>query len=236
MPAGWADYDIGDHVNKFGYNPSIDSATPEDVLSAGGLTVWPSVAAALTIVSTSANDAAAGTGARTVKLLYLDANYKQQIATVTLNGLTAVSAGVSAIRCDRAFVMTAGSGGSNAGNLSIKIGASTVTTIPANEGQTLKAAFTIPADYSQSYLRRLYASIPTKTAASAIIRLKIRPFGGAWRTWRIIGASSSAGIVEEVFERSIASHVEPKWDIVINADVSGNGIAVAAGFDLELRR
>lgn len=44
----------------------------------------------LTIVSSSADDASAGTGIRTIRIVYLDANLAVQSELVTLNGLTPV--------------------------------------------------------------------------------------------------------------------------------------------------
>src|SRR5208337_3531002 len=52
--------------------------------------------AAMTLVSASANDTSAGTGARTVTVTYLDQTMAGPYTTVfTMNGTTAVAAGVS---------------------------------------------------------------------------------------------------------------------------------------------
>lgn len=235
MP-GWEEYDRAEHVNKFGYNPSIDAATPEDVWSGGGNYTWVSAAGALTVVSDSANDVGGGTpgtGARTVVVEYLDSNYKTQTVTVTLNGTTPVNPSLTAIRCHRAYVATAGSGGTNAGNISVKIGTPVVAHIAANAGQTLQATYTIPADYSKAYLHRVYHSIAQKTSAMGTFTLYFRPFGGAWRILRINGVST---LSEEVFEDDHAILLLPKTDLYMRADVSANGTAVAGGFDIVFRR
>lgn len=81
-------------VQKFGRNTDVDSGTlPEDMW--GGSSTYTGFpvggnAERLAFVSTSADDAEAGTGARTVTIIGLDGNWNQQTETVTLNGLTTV--------------------------------------------------------------------------------------------------------------------------------------------------
>jgi hypothetical protein len=53
----------------------------------------PTSGQTLYLVSTSASDASAGVGARTVRTVYLDTNGLQQVRTDTLNGTTPVSIG-----------------------------------------------------------------------------------------------------------------------------------------------
>lgn len=62
------------YIDKVGRNPDVDAATaPEGVWNGGGLyTGFNAVAAqTVTVVSSSANDAAAGTGMRSVRLIGL---------------------------------------------------------------------------------------------------------------------------------------------------------------------
>ena len=83
----------------------------------------------MTIVSDNANDTSAGSGARTVKVHYLDAsgNYTHEI--VTLNGTTPVNTTATNIRfIQQITVQTLGTfGGKNAGNITIYS-----TATPAN--------------------------------------------------------------------------------------------------------
>lgn len=71
----------------------------------------------LDITSSSADDAAAGTGARTVKVYGLSANGKQLVETVTLNGQTAVTTAGSFWRVFGIMVATTGTGRKNAGDI-----------------------------------------------------------------------------------------------------------------------
>ena len=102
--------------------------------------------AAMTLVSSSANDASAGTGARTVIVTYLDQTMAGPFTTtITMNGTTAVTASVSNMcYIEKIQVATVGSTGSNAGILTLKSGATTVGTVNAGDLQTFWAHHYIP--------------------------------------------------------------------------------------------
>src|SRR5210317_907931 len=113
---------IGFHesVHKFGFNSSVDT-TLATVWDQGGLYSYLGSASALYISSSSANDTAAGTGARTVTVSGLDNNFDQKVETVTLNGQSGVELnGSTWFRVNRIVVNTAGSGGANAGVLYVE--------------------------------------------------------------------------------------------------------------------
>jgi hypothetical protein len=94
------------------------------------------------IASASANDTAAGTGARTVKITYFDQTGAGPFTeTVTLNGITYVNTVATNI-CfiEQIDVITAGSTGSNVGILTLKAatagGGATIGTVNATNNQT----------------------------------------------------------------------------------------------------
>ena len=102
------------------------------------------------IVSASANDTAAGTGARTVKIFYLDQTGAGPFSEIiTLNGLTAVNTIATNI-CfiEQIEVLTVGTTGSNVGILSLKTttagGGTNIATINALENQTYWTHHYIP--------------------------------------------------------------------------------------------
>lgn len=64
-------------ITALGNNPDMDTGAAEDVWTGGGIYPWPTGSTALEIVSDSANDAAVGTGARTVTINGLDINYAE---------------------------------------------------------------------------------------------------------------------------------------------------------------
>ena len=116
-------------VIVFGYNPDVDTSE-ETIWPDGGLIPHPTVASVLKISSSSADDASAGTGARTVFIEGVDGNFNVVSETVILNGQTAVNTTNSYLYVNSFYVATVGSGGANAGN--INAGTGTVTSgVPA---------------------------------------------------------------------------------------------------------
>ena len=75
----------------FGRNLSVDSAESEDIIVGGGRYVFSNVAETVNIVSTSANDSAAGSGWQKCLVIGLDANDLEIFEVVTLNGTTPVA-------------------------------------------------------------------------------------------------------------------------------------------------
>lgn len=102
------------------------------------------------LVSSSANDAAAGTGARTVLITYMDQTGAGPFTeTITLNGTTPVNT-VSTTICfiEKMEVVTAGSTGSNVGIITLRAatggGGVVVGTIAATDRQTFWAHHYVP--------------------------------------------------------------------------------------------
>jgi hypothetical protein len=102
----------------------------------------PLSAAQRSISSSSTSDTAAGTGARTVRITYYDNTMAGPLTeTVTLNGTTAVNTVASNIRFIESLqVITAGSGGNNAGILTMfnttAGGGGALGTVAINDNQT----------------------------------------------------------------------------------------------------
>lgn len=148
-------------IAMLGNNPSIDTATqPEDVWSGAELGTLngidhkfiprPTTAAvSMEVVSSSALDTAAGTGARTVVISYLDAAYAAQTATLTLNGTTPVALPVPAMRVNSLRVVTSGTfGGSNIGNVSVRLAGglgATFAYLRTGNGLARSSLYTVPA-------------------------------------------------------------------------------------------
>lgn len=137
-------------VALYGNNPDIDPGTePEDVWPGGGVYPWLTAASALEIVSSSAADAAAGTGARSVTITGLDANYAEVVQTVTLNGLTPVAIPLPLLRINAAVVASAGSGQVNAGAITIRNAGAGATrgVVPVGFGNLRQCVYTVPVGY-----------------------------------------------------------------------------------------
>ena len=141
-------------VVVFGYNSDVDT-TEETVWPDGGTVPHAASAVTLTISSTSANDTAAGTGARTLYIQGVNNTYTEVSEVVTLNGQTAVSTVNQYRSINQMYVMTAGSDTHNDGIISA--GTGTVTggvpavlydLIAATYNQRTTAHYTVPADYT----------------------------------------------------------------------------------------
>jgi hypothetical protein len=107
------------------------------------------------VSSDDADDNATGTGARTVFIEGLDADYNSISETVTLNGRTAVQTVNSFLRINEAYVASAGTSNSAEGN--IYFGTGTITSgVPATVYDIIKfdyntrvtGHYTVPAGYT----------------------------------------------------------------------------------------
>jgi hypothetical protein len=171
-------------VHKFGLNADVDAA--EDVWATGGTWVPPTQARTMSTVSGSADDDGnpVGTGALTLTIEGLDSDYNEVSETITLNGVGAVVTTQTFIRVNRAYVVTAGSGGTNAG--AITITASTdgtvQATIVAGNGQTTNAIYTVPNGYTALITGFDCSNGPGSAASSLRVDLMTRAYGtGSWR-------------------------------------------------------
>lgn len=114
----------------------------------------PTTGQTLYIVSTSTSDSAAGTGARTVSISYLDTSGNRQVHIATMNGTTPVSIGTGYSFVQWAEVATVGSGGFAAGNISITStnGSATVATtfeyISSGGNRSLSGRYKVPSGFS----------------------------------------------------------------------------------------
>lgn len=143
-----AEGDIAGHTpfSKLGYNDDVGS-TEEDIWVLGGTYVFPASAIQMEVVSSSASDAAAGTGVRTVRIGYLDNTYAEKTETVTLNGVTPVNTvATNILRVNSIRAVTCGSGKTAAGTISVRSvgGATTYRVIAQGYTRGRSAIFTVP--------------------------------------------------------------------------------------------
>lgn len=161
------------------------AVTTEQII-AGVVCAEMTTAGALTVSSANANDTGAGTGARTVTVYGLDANWNRVQDTVTLNGQTAVTLPTVVLHPYLLIVNTAGSGGTNAGIL--YVGSGTITSgQPAvvNCGlsvsginQSRMAFMPVPAGY-KAVIQDFYVN-SSSSSIDATFYPKYKPFGGVW--------------------------------------------------------
>jgi hypothetical protein len=191
----------------------------------------------MTVSSTSADDTAAGTGARTVVVQGLDANYNEVTETVTMNGQTAVTMSASLLRVNYAYVATAGSGNSAAGD--IYIGTGTVTAgVPATAYDIIKfdynntttGSYTVPASYTAYVSQGLFSAGQTGGSNQVQGRLLTRGTNNIRMTAAI--TSLNNGVADYVFEYPLA--VPEKTTIEATAIGSSTNNAVSSMFILLL--
>lgn len=139
---------------KYGFNGDVDGA--EDIIIAGGdYAGFPTSSGTslgteenFELVCASAADTAAGTGAQAVDITYLDDDGLMQTVTIETNG-GSQDIGISGIRSVRGRVSRSGSGGVNAGLITLRhvtTIANVFWTIPAGDMQTNVAAVTVPSN------------------------------------------------------------------------------------------
>jgi len=233
------DYEVG---TKFGRNSDIDVGIPEDLWEGGGLyTGQPDnfTPETVDIVSSDAADTAAGTGARTIRISGLKTNLSTRYETedITLNGTTAVTSVNTWWRINRCFVLTAGTGGGNAGTITVN---STTTTanvfasMPIGGNQTQIGAFTVPAS-SECILKRIRVAITRASGAagSATVSLRVRNPGGVYRARRLFEVQTGGPVEFTAWGGDV---IAPGADIKYRVDtVSDNNTIADGAFEYILR-
>lgn len=196
-------------VNKFGYSLDIDTSL-EEIGDLGAAYSWPAAAATVLAVSADADDTAAGTGAKTIVVEGLDADYNEVSDTLTMAGLSNTDPStVEFLRVHRAYVATAGTSLTNEGLITITGGAA-VAAIQAGAGQTLMAQYTVPAGYT-AYIINLATSTPKGDDMYA--QLEVRPLGGAFNTKH----------VQNTYQTSTHSLFQPYVKVAAKSDIRVRG-------------
>lgn len=238
-----ANSDVADRnlVHKFGTNLDIDTGGFEDIWEGGGAWTGLDATAAETVEIFSANaaDFASGTGARTVQIYGLAADYSEQNETVTLDvadGTNAVDSANTYIRVFRAVVRTVGSGGANAGIITIRQKTTTANIFVqmiAGYNQTMIACYTVPLGKA-AYILSWTAGLSGKTNADVTARLVARPLD---QPRQVKEEHSLMAVGTSHFHHAYVSPNGPyvaKTDILIAADTDTNDTAVSGSFELVL--
>jgi hypothetical protein len=216
------------YEHKFGRLDDVD-LTFEEIWDGNAAYAYQTAAQSMEVVSSSANDATGGTGARTVQVFGLDSDYVLQNATVGLNGVTAVALPSTWIRVFRAIVRSAGSGAANAGDIDVQVasGGAIQATILTGNNQTLMALYTVPAN-TTAYLLQWYFTGDGNATIDA--KLLVRPDGEVFQIKEV------ATTVGAPFRYPFMAIIElpAKADIKIEAKSSVANTEVEAGFDIVL--
>jgi hypothetical protein len=189
------------------------------------------------VSSSSADDTANGTGARTVYVAGLDANHREIEEIVTLNGQTAVLTTQSFLHINQAYVGTTGSSLSAEGD--IYFGDGVVTAgVPAtvydlikfDYNQRITGSYTVPAGYTAYLSQGLFSAGQPGGSAQVSGRLMTVGTDGVRRTIAITTVNN--GAADYVFE--YPERIPEKTTLEATAQGSSNNNAASAMFILLL--
>tara|TARA_R110000787_G_C13366580_1_gene440490 strand:- start:49 stop:1233 length:1185 start_codon:yes stop_codon:yes gene_type:complete len=198
---------------KFGFNNDVGSAAEEVIASFGGTFTPLTAASTLIIVSSSTNDAAAGTGARTVFLEGLNAARKYQFEFITMNGTANVTSANSYLGVNRVVVFSSGSTNNNVGNISVTAttGGSNQAYIPATFGVTQQLIYFNP-DGVQGQIRGLsFTCLKIAGGSSPRISIKLR-------VWNPKITDSNYVIRTFNLDTSVSNEIQRRYDVPIKLD------------------
>ena len=220
------------NVSKFGINSTVGSGGFESIWEGSNAYPWPTAAATLSVVSASANDASGGTGARTVEIQGLDSSWNLLTETITMNGLTPVVTTGSFLRVFRARVVTAGSLKSNAAQITMSSGGTTLAYITYDTigmGQTLMAVYTIP-NGKTGYIINL--NVSSSKDSEHRFRFMTRDNAVTDAAWNVKEYMSARGGFSS-WRKYAINKVTEKTDIDLQV-ISNSTSAASGGFELIL--
>jgi len=163
----------------------------------------PSSVALRSVKSSSALDTAAGTGARTIKITYYTAAFAGPFTEdITLNGTTAVDADSDIYYVDEIRTLTAGSGGTNAGTITLYAAAgglgAVIGTIGVGDGQTFWCHRYVPVGKTAHITAQWAGHNGTVVGSGGTFLVKSKQLnvsGSVWNqisdSFRLYGQSSS---------------------------------------------
>ena len=222
-------------VQKFGLNPLVGIGT-EDVWDGGGTYVWQDAARSVEVLSSNTNDTAAGSGARTIEIQGLDADYNPLSEIVSLNGITAVDLTSQFLRIFRAKVLTVGSLGTNLGQLTVRVDAAgdTMAIITIGSGQTNMALYTVKAGHT-AYIFNIFTSASNNSSSGYYdFEMRMRSLGGPFSVKYNIRQTAAMGAFTRDFISPIVA--AEKTDIIVIGTSTANNSRMICGFDMILSR
>jgi hypothetical protein len=124
----------------------------------------------LEMVSSSTSDDAAGTGARTIRVVYIDTLYQlQESSAIELDGTTAVGLPFRALDILWAEVVTAGSLGVSAGTITFRInGGVDIESIPIGRTKSQAGRFMVPDGWTAYIID--WSATAIAQSASVVLR------------------------------------------------------------------
>lgn len=221
--------------HQFGKNTDIDAGTSEDIWAAGGTWVPPTAARVHAIVSDSTDDAAAGLGCQTLRVIGLNASYVLTTEDITMDGTTPVNTVNSYIFVDILRALTAGASGPNVGTITATAavdGTVTVSMLPL-KGESQTCIYQVPAGYT-AYISGYQAYVDGGANASVDVELYVKPFGG---TWNLKGNISTMGTGNSNGHMDLIGYLEIEEKSIVKlratSDTNNMGVSGVLSFLLK---
>jgi len=228
---------------QWGCNHEVGD-TAETMWCYGGAYTWKSAAVTVGVSSSDANDAAAGTGARTVRISGLDADYAAQTEDLALDGKTKVETVNKYLRIHEMKVLTAGTSKEPEGDIYAYDTSDTVTDgVPQTAAKVFAkmisgeniaglGIYTVPANMV-AYLVTLQVSMETTENRVVKMELKQCPYGGVFMPEEVVTLKTSGTLI---FRKDLRAMIkfEEKTDIQMDVVVDSSTIAAYAKMGLIL--
>lgn len=160
---------------RSGINEAVGSSH-ETIATQGGIVNTLSSAEALKVVSSSTSDTnSGGTGAKKVRIYGVDDSGNSVFENVNMNGTNQVTTSTSFKHVNQVRVQVAGSGGLNAGDISIYAndGSTLLTEIKTGENQNQMATYAV-GDNELGYL----TSFMTSATEDCLVSIWVSPAPG----------------------------------------------------------
>lgn len=212
------------HIHKFGAVPAMSVNTTGSIWDVSD-TLYPwsafNTAGVLTIPPVNVAD-----NGNIITVFGLDENYNTISENFTTSSTLTVTGTKLFKRVYRAFDNVT----TNAGNIDIQKGGTTVARITAGKGQTLMSVYTVPAGYT-GYL--LKGTMSCQLSGDATGDMFVRYFGQtSFRVGHSFEVSGAGG--PYTYEFGVPIQIPAKSDIDVRANVRTNNARVTAAFDLIL--
>lgn len=227
-----------DYIEKFGANLSV-GADLETIWEVGGIYEYLTTASVVSAVSDEAGDTApSGTGARTIELQGLDANYNTITEIISTGGTGGgTSSTQQFLRIYRALVKTAGSTGTNEGDILVKAGSTTVISIGTHGagvnkegfGQSQTSVYTIPAGKTGYLTQWSVGSSVYNSGIQAYLLVSEPEDGKVLRTKDIMFLNNYS-----IKDYKVPLRVPEKTDIEVRAFDNATGIPVSTSYNIIL--
>ena len=219
-------------VSRFGTAFSVGT-TEETVWNEGGIYPYMSSPRILTISSTDGDDAAAGTGLRSLVITGLVDDYESATEIITLDGANAVSTTKNWIRIFDITGFLVGANGVNIGDVYIGEGALTsgkpaivYAKIQIGRGRSLMAIYTIPKGCTG---HGVVSSFFGGKADEANMRVHIFPFGTCALSFTEVNVFQSS-----LTKRRLSEYddIPARTDIEIRCQAITGNVDCTADFEL----